>query len=395
MVKTSARSAYKKALKDTKLNEMLHADTKADESPKFPINSVLAYYVDLLKKSSFLCKKWQDIDPEDFTPSGFLPDTLEILCCSPQIYLPRSKDDQRKDLLPTPEQRPYEHLNYHSVPFQTAHMKESKRLELTESLTNILEYAIKNKIHFTIIPEMCFPGQPVVSKDDFENMKKYAGDQGKMQLDNFIEVIESCCAKQYSNTGYLISGSFHDVITHFNVSPIYRWPNIDAPLRLIQKDRLEERLPNPTLYFKMTQGIRLDELTHVDPRQWPKLYDTSYGTLSILICSDIFRSSFINSFLERSYSRKAIKPDIIMVPSCSPKYKQMWDTCLFLSTHCSSLIVLCNPTIMREKSGTPFIDIFFNGNAKSVSDFPFVRKIDITIPGKIKAIKSDLSKTRL
>jgi hypothetical protein len=172
--------------------------------------------------------------------------------------------------------------------------------------------------------------------------------------------------------GYILCGSFHDMITHFNVTPILRWPDSASWISLTDKNG--DSPPNPIMHLKMTQAIRVPEFIQVDPKQWPKIYLTNYCQVSIMVCSDVFRSGFVHMIQnlakranKASKGSAVIFPEIIFVPSYSPKSKKVWEACKFMSQYTTALVVFANAQTQPQQSpdDRPRMDVFFAGDALS------------------------------
>jgi hypothetical protein len=153
---------------------------------------------------------------------------------------------------------------------------------LRHKLNEAVDLACNHGAHVIVCSELCFPLGQVSTQIKPE---KWSEERNR-RIKDFTRAVAAAPYRQ-GPVRYLIAGSFHDPIQHFNVAPLITFGQNEVRAKI---------------HAKRTSAVRASEEIRLLPTRSIRIYDTQYCNLSILICLDLFDASQVLSLAEYNHT---------------------------------------------------------------------------------------------
>ncbi len=134
---------------------------------------------------------------------------------------------------------------------------------------------------------------------------------------------------------YIIAGSYHNENCE-GISPIFHHGD-------------GRRLYNPFPHQKATSAIRVGEQINISYERSVYLYETEFGSFSVLICSDSYDASLVSGLLCHNYRNRKIESgnpadpvNILFVPSLNDDKEDAIEGCKNISLGAANIVLFVN-----------------------------------------------------
>ena len=192
---------------------------------------------------------------------------------------------------------------------------------------------------------------------------------------------------QRNSEAFLFLGSYHCLLTLYNIGVIYPWGFRREPIdvRLVSErlargapERIADLTPvtPPIIYRKRFPARRVEEETRVPAGQEFNIFQTEFGRLSVLICSDVLDvNQFLAVIRRNRVQDRQLHIDFVLVPSFneSPLFPEM---CRELSAAAGATVIVAN--VNHRDADYPDTELYCCG--LTLEELRLIRLAGVTEP---------------
>jgi hypothetical protein len=231
-----------------------------------------------------------------------------------------------------------------------------------------LKIAIDAEADVICFGEFAYPPPPVdPSGSTIEAMQRCI-DRRKDFETRVIDMIEEARENNKSYQPFVFLGSYHCLLTMYGIGIVYPWGTNRTEVMASTSDDIGndeqdvkskvEKLNAPVLYRKRFPARRVGESTRVPATMNVDVYETSFGRVAIMLCSDVLDLNQFMAIRRHNANSQRGPIDFVLVPSYNRSTK-LASMCRELSyaARCAVVLVNANP----KRPDFPGTDIYVCG----------------------------------
>ena len=205
---------------------------------------------------------------------------------------------------------------------------------------------LQDGVTIICVNELGYPNFTVPSGATFYELKK----QLELADKHFREELVNLA---HNHDAIILAGSYHNAKDLKNKAVLFyrNESNGLTPERFIEHEKLTSAKSE-----NVGEVIRTPST-----RQWP-IYITRLGSLAVLICLDAYDLNVFFRQMEARFTSGKSRPDIVLVPSYSPK--SLHRICQNISYACNNVVVYVNHAATDQK---PYSAVYVSGKSIDIS----------------------------
>jgi predicted amidohydrolase len=229
-----------------------------------------------------------------------------------------------------------------------------------------LDRALEHKPHMICFPEFAYPPGPDPKEGG------WSIDEIGQTVGRRVEFEQEALKRLEGRNVFLVLGSFHCLMTLYNVAVIYPWGNhrhggtevrvehretSDSGVIYSAPKKIPERVRAPVMYRKRFPARKVGEQTRVPAGQGINIFECDFGKVMVLICSDVLDLNQFMMIVRENILERDI--DFIVIPAYNPA-ESFHDICRDLSALSGATVIVANAT--DEAIGLTDSEVFVCGD---------------------------------